>query len=122
MGSFDTQNLHLLIRMNLEPQEVIVAEKVEDITITYEEDGKEVVREIDKQILTKGAWATIIFKFDQWEAPKEAYSKPKFTIRRYRKMNGEYKQQSKFNISSEDQATKIIEALTHWLGEDAAKE
>lgn len=91
-----------------------MASDVDDITIDYEEDGVVLVKELDKEILTKGAWATIIYKFQQWDKKKEEYGKEQFTIRRYRKMNGNFSQQSKFNISSVDQANKIIDALQKW--------
>lgn len=94
-----------------------MASNVNDITITYEEEGVEVVRELDKRILTKGAWATIIFKYCQWDRAKNDYGPDRYTIRRYRKRNGEYSQQSKFNISSKDQAQKIIQALGQWAQE-----
>ena len=90
---------------------------VEDLSVNYEEEGVLVVEELDKVILTKGAWATIIFKYRQWQRAKEEYGPERFTIRRYRKMGGEYRQQAKFNISSVDQAKKIIEALTTWVKE-----
>lgn len=90
---------------------------VDDMTINYEEDGVLVVKELDKVILSKGAWTTIIFKYQQWEQKKEAYGQDRFTIRRYRKLHDEYKQQSKFNISSKDQAEKIIGALQKWIKE-----
>jgi len=90
---------------------------IDDITINYEEDGVQVVEELDKVVLSKGAWATIIFRYRQWEQSKEDYGPDRFTIRRYRKMNDEYRQQAKFNISSADQARKIIEALQGWLSE-----
>lgn len=92
-----------------------MAAKVEDITISYEEDGVQLVKELDKEILSKGAWATLVFRYQQWDAKKEAYGPDQYSIRRYRKVNGEYMQQSKFNISSPDQARKIIEVLTRWL-------
>jgi len=94
-----------------------VVSDVEDLTVNYEEEGVLVVEELDKVILTKGAWATIIFKYRQWQRSKEEYGPERFTIRRYRKMGGEYRQQAKFNISSVDQAKKIIEALTVWVEE-----
>jgi hypothetical protein len=94
-----------------------VVADVEDLTVNYEEEGVLVVEELDKVILTKGAWATIIFKYRQWQRSKEEYGLERFTIRRYRKMGGEYRQQAKFNISSVDQAKKIIEALTTWVDE-----
>ena len=94
-----------------------MAETVDDITISYTEDGTVITKELDKTVLTKGAWSTIIFKYQDWERSKEAYGAVKFTIRRYQKRNGEYQQKSKFNISSVDQAQKIINALETWIKE-----
>ncbi|MDL2207572.1 hypothetical protein LJB82_02490 [Desulfovibrio sp. OttesenSCG-928-M16] len=88
---------------------------IEELTIAYEEDGVELVRELDKAILSKGAWTTIVYRYEQWEAAKEAYSKERYSIRRYKKVNGEYRAQSKFNISSKEQAQKLIEILGEWI-------
>jgi hypothetical protein len=88
---------------------------VNDITVNYEEDGVLVVKEIDKEILSKGAWCTILFKYVQWDRAKETYGPVRYTIRRYRKMHDEYRQQGKFNISSDEQARKIIDSLQRWL-------
>jgi hypothetical protein len=89
----------------------------EELTVTYKEGDLELVKELDKQILTKGAWTTIIFRYQDWNNAKQEYGPEKYTIRRYQKRNGEYQQKSKFNISSKDQARKIIEALARWTGE-----
>jgi len=94
-----------------------MAEDVNDLTIEYVEDGETVVKELDKAILTKGAWATLMFKYQDWDRRKEELGPVKFTIRRYRKMRGEYRQQAKFNISSLDQAGKIVEVLNGWIAE-----
>ena len=88
---------------------------VDELTITYEEDGIETIKELDKQVLTKGAWSTIIYRYQDWNRSKEEYGPDKFTIRRYQKRNGEYQQKSKFNISSKDQAERIISALEGWI-------
>ena len=40
-----------------------MSDKIEDLTIDYVEDGVKTVKELDKVILTKGAWCTILFKF-----------------------------------------------------------
>jgi hypothetical protein len=92
-----------------------MASYVDDIKIDYEEGGVLIVKELDKVILSKGAWATIIFRYQQWDRKKEGYGPDRFTIRRYRKMSGDYRQQSKFNISSQDQALKIVNALQKWV-------
>lgn len=94
-----------------------MAETVEELTVTYEDGGIETVKELDKKVLTKGAWATIIYRYQDWNRSKEEYSPDKFTIRRYQKRDGEYQQKSKFNISSEKQAREIIIALEDWLKE-----
>lgn len=96
-----------------------MASVVDDITIKYEEEGVVTVNELDKVILTKGAWATVIFKYQDWNKKEQAYGPAKFTIRRYQKRNNEYFQKSKFNISSIDQANKIIAALTNWIQNDS---
>jgi len=92
-----------------------MAETVDEITITYTEDGIDVVKELDKVVLTKGAWATLMFRYQEWDRRKEEYSGDKYTIRRYQKRNGEYSQKSKFNISSRDQAKAVIQALSGWV-------
>ncbi|MBD3244170.1 MAG: hypothetical protein GF331_26500 [Chitinivibrionales bacterium] len=99
-----------------------MASDVNEITINYEEDGVEVIKELDKEILSKGSWTTIIFRYRQWERSKNEYGNDRYTIRRYRKFNDEYRQQSKFNISSADQARKIIAALQRWIDQPSSGE
>jgi hypothetical protein len=89
-------------------------QKPEDLTVAYIEDGIEVVKELDKAILSKGAWTTILFRYQDWDRAKGEYGPDKYTIRRYQKRGGDYRQQSKFNISSRDQARAIIAALRKW--------
>jgi len=93
-------------------------ETIDEITIRYEEEGVELVKEIEKVVLSKGgAWVTIMFRYIQWENTNQAYSEDKYTIRRYKKSNGEYRQQSKFNISNKAQAQKLVETLSEWIAE-----
>lgn len=93
-----------------------MASNVEDLTVNYSDGGQQLVKELDKVVLSKGAWATIIYKYQDWDQQKGDYGPTRFTIRRYQKRNGEYSQKSRFNISSADQARKIIEALEDWIG------
>jgi len=94
-----------------------MASNIDDITINYEEEGVLVVKELDKEVLSKGgAWVTLVFRYQDWDRKKEGYGPEKFTLRRYRKMNDEYRQQSKFNISNADQAGKLADVLYRWAG------
>ncbi|MEF3698819.1 hypothetical protein [Desulfolutivibrio sp.] len=92
-----------------------MAATIDEITINYEEDGLLKVKELDKVVLSKGAWTTIIFRFTQWDNKLGDYGPDRYIIRRYKKQNDEYRSQSKFAISSRDQAKKIIAALTQWV-------
>ena len=94
-----------------------MASEIDELTVQYEEDGVVTVKELDKKVLTKGAWSTIIYRYQDWDRRKEAYGPDKYTIRRYQKRGGEYMQKSMFNISSKDQARAIIEALEGWMKE-----
>lgn len=92
-------------------------ETIDDLTIAFHEEGKEVTRELGKEILSKGAWTTILFRYQDWDASQQEFGPVKYSIRRYQKRNNQYWMKSKFNISSDDQAHKIIDILTHWLAE-----
>lgn len=94
-----------------------MSKTVEDITINYEEDGILIVKETGKEILSKGAWTTILFRYQNWDRAKEEYGKDLFTIRRYQKRQGEYLPKSKFNISSREQAQSIVDTLQKWINE-----
>ena len=94
-----------------------MAETVDEITVNYEEDGILLCKELDRHVLTKGAWATIMFLYQDYNRRDEGYGPTKITIRRYQKRDGEYQSRSRFNISSMDQGQKIVEALQKWIDE-----
>lgn len=95
-----------------------MASEIDELTVNYEDGGELVSKELDKVILTKGAWSTIIFKYQDLDRKKGEFGPEKYSIRRYQKRNGEYQYKSKFNISSKDQAKKIIAALEGWMDEE----
>ncbi|MFP4072361.1 MAG: hypothetical protein ACLFTB_09950 [Desulfovibrionales bacterium] len=91
---------------------------IDDLTVEYEEDGEVLVQEVDKEVLSRGAWTTILFRFKELDRNTGEFGPDKFTIRRYQKVRGEFRQKSKFNISSRDQAKKIVEALSRWVQDE----
>ncbi len=95
-----------------------MAEKIDDITINYEdESGKQLVKELDKVILTKGSWTTIMFMYQDVDRKTDRFGDPKVTIRRYKKSGNQFRQQSKFNITNKKQALKIVDTLNKWFSE-----
>ena len=95
-----------------------MTEKVEDLTVTYTEGDLETTKELDRVILSKGSWATVLYRYQDWDRAKEVYGPERYTIRRYQKRGGEYRQQSKFNISSRAQAQALVDALQRWLTDE----
>lgn len=91
---------------------------IDEITINYEEDGLLLVKELDKEVLTKGLWTTLLFRYQEYDRKKQDYGPLKYSIRRYQKRNDQYVPKSKFNISSARQAEKIIEILSRWIEMD----
>lgn len=96
-----------------------MAETVDELTANYEEDGILKVKELDKYVLTKGAWATVMYLYQDFDRAKDDYGPKKVAIRRYQKRDGEYAYRSKFNISSIDQAKRVVEALQKWIDEES---
>lgn len=97
-----------------------MAETVDELTVEYKEGDLMTVKELDKVVLSKGAWATVIYRYQDLNRSTKEYGPDKYTIRRYKKQNGAYRQQSKFNISSKAQAEGVIEALQGWIADSPA--
>lgn len=94
-----------------------MSETVDELTVEFFEGEMMTVKELDKVVLTKGAWATVMYRYQDLDRKSGEFGPDKYTIRRYQKRNGEYNQRSKFNISSRDQAQKIIAALSEWTAD-----
>lgn len=93
-----------------------MAENIDDISINYQdEEGTQLVKEIDKVILSRGSWSTIIFLYQDLDRKTGEFGPQKATIRRYKKTGGVFRQQSKFNISGAKQGMQISEALSNWF-------
>ncbi|MCE2439463.1 MAG: hypothetical protein J4F39_08560 [Candidatus Latescibacteria bacterium] len=91
-----------------------MAESVDELSVNYEEDGVLLCRQLDKYVLSRGAWATVMFLYQDLNRQSGEYGPAKVTIRRFQKRDGTYLPRSKFNISSLDQGRKIVAALRDW--------
>jgi hypothetical protein len=48
-----------------------MASTPDELTINWNEGGIDTVKELDKKILSKGAWTTILFRYQDWVPSKE---------------------------------------------------
>jgi len=91
-----------------------MAETIEELTYNYEDDGVLVRKELDKMVLTKGSWATVMFLYQELDKASGKFRAPKIAIVRFKKFKGAYRKQSSFNVSSEKQARQITEVFERW--------
>lgn len=95
-----------------------MAETIDEISIDWnDESGQQLVKQLKKEILTRGSWTTIMFLYQDFDKKTNDFGPPKMRIARFQKRNGKFMQQSKFNISSAAQAKKIMEVMQAWLSE-----
>jgi hypothetical protein len=97
-----------------------MAETLDELTYNYEDDGTLVRKELDKVVLTKGAWATMMFLYQELDKATGQFRAPKIAIVRFKKWKGTYRKQSSFNVSSEKQARQITEVFEGWYPKMAA--
>ena len=87
---------------------------IDGITMHVQVDNQILVKELDKLILSRGVWTTILFKYQDWDKRKLKFRHVMYSIRRYHKTNDDYRQISKLNIM-DTQSALIAEKLIEWL-------
>ena len=99
-----------------------MAETIDELSYNYEDEGVLVRKELDKVVLTKGSWATIMFLYQELDKASGKFRAPKIAIVRFKKFRGAYRKQSSFNVSSEKQARQITDVFEKWYAkmEEAA--
>jgi hypothetical protein len=101
-----------------------MAETIEELTYDYEDEGVLVRKQLDKVVLTKGAWSTVMFLYQELDKTANTFRAPKIAIVRFKKFKGSYRKQSSFNVSNEKQARQITAIFEGWyakMGEATAE-
>ena len=89
---------------------------VDELTIEMndEETGELVIKQLDKRVLSKGAWSTVMFLYQERDAKTGEFGEPKVSLRRFQKNQGVFTLRGQFNISGKAQADMIVENLNKW--------
>ena len=98
-----------------------MAETIDELTINYEEDGQVLRKQLEKHVLTKGSWTTIMFLYQDLDRKSGEDGHHKASIRRYQKREGTYLQRSKFEISSPKQARAIRDQIGEWFPDEESE-
>lgn len=91
-----------------------MASDIDDITIEYEEDGELVVEQLDKLILNRGQWTTILFLYRERERASGEFGPAKAGLRRYQKYQGVFKKRDAINLT-EKTTPLLIAKLQEWF-------
>jgi len=97
-----------------------MAETLDELTYDYEDEGVLVRKQLEKVVLTKGSWATLMFLYQELDKASGKFRAPKIAIVRFKKFHGSYRKQSSFNVSSEKQARQITDVFESWYPKMAA--
>jgi hypothetical protein len=91
-----------------------ISEALDDLTFDQEDDGVLVRKQLDRVVLAKGAWATVMFLYQELDRASGTFRAPKMAIVRFKKWNGVYRKQSAFNLSGEAQARELTQVFERW--------
>jgi len=94
-----------------------MAETIDELTVTYEEDGILVVEELDKAVMNRGAWTTILFLYRERDRKTGDFGPPKAGLRRYQKVKGLFRKRDAVNLSP-DSARLLVHTLMEWFDLD----
>jgi len=98
-----------------------MAETIDEITIAYEEDGMELIEEVDKVVLNRGAWTTILFRYRERHRKTGEFGPLKAGLRRYQKYRGLFRKRDAINLSPAS-AKLLCEVLSNWFDLGQSKE
>lgn len=91
-----------------------MANDIDELTVHYEEDGEVVVEEMEKVVLNKGMWTTILFLYRERDRKTGEFGPPKAGLRRYQKQGGVFKKRDAINLSPKT-APALVAKLNEWF-------
>ena len=94
-----------------------MSETIDEITINYEEDGVATVEELNKVVLNRGGWTSILFLYRERDRKTGEFGPAKAGLRRYQKTKGYFRKRDAINLSP-DAARVLCKTLKEWFDLD----
>jgi hypothetical protein len=91
-----------------------ISDALDELTYELEEDGVLVRKQRDRVVLARGAWATVMFLFEELDRGTGAYGAPKIAIVRFQKWRGGWRKHAAFTLANAAQAGELADALARW--------
>ena len=87
---------------------------LDELTYDCEDDGVLVRKQLERVILARGVWATVMFLFQELDRETGAFRAPKIAVVRFQKWRGGYRKQSAFTLSGGAQVRELTAVLSAW--------
>ena len=92
-----------------------ISDDLDELTYDHEDDGVLVRKQLDRVVLARGSWATVMFLFQDLDRATGAYAAPRMAIVRFQKWKGGYRKHSAFNVSNAAQARELTAVFDRWV-------
>lgn len=86
-------------------------ENISDISIATEQDGQQIIKQLEKHIIETGAFPVLLFRYQVWSEKENCFGEEEYLLVRYQRKHEQYIPIAKFRINSREQAKKIATAL-----------
>ncbi len=93
-----------------------MSDALDELTYDVEEDGVLVRRQLERVVLGGGAWATVMFLYEERDRKSGAFGAPKISVARFKKFRGTYKRHAAFTLASVEQARALTDTFERWFG------
>jgi hypothetical protein len=91
-----------------------IPESLDELTFEQEDDGVLVRKQLDRVVLARGAWATVMFLYQDLDRATGAFGPPRASIVRFQKWKGGYRKHTSFNVATAEQARELVGVLERW--------
>jgi hypothetical protein len=92
-----------------------MVDALEELTYDAEEDGVLVRRQLERVVLGGGAWATVMFLYEELDRATGTFRAPKISVARFKKFRGAYRRHSAFTLASIAQARALTDTFERWF-------
>lgn len=95
---------------------------LDELTYDHEEDGTLLRRQLEKVVLATGAWATVMFVYQDLDRKTGSFGPARIAVVRFRKVRGAYRKHAAFAIADQTHARHIAAVVERWYPQMAASD
>jgi hypothetical protein len=90
------------------------SDALDDLSYDQEDDGVLVREQLERVVLARGPWGTVMFLFRELDRETDTWRAPKMAIVRFQKWKGGYRKHSAFNVANAAQARELSDVFARW--------